>query len=126
MRDRVAISIEKFARLRDVSIAFVAVATLVACSNHAPREPIDIVTSESALDGSTPATWTRSLQPGVYLVEVRERDVDARVVVSTAGRTSTLENSLPRNGAVYRVVSLDAAAELRVTATSADHPGKRG
>ncbi len=66
------------------------------------------------------------LQPGVYLVEVRERAIDVRTTIDIGGVHSELLDRTPRHGVMFKVVSLSAPAELRVRVSSADHPSKKG
>lgn len=127
MRDHVAISFENFALLRAHAIVCVILAAcLPGCSDRARLEPTETFAKRVEIDGSRPATVSNELQRGVYLVEAREQDVDVRVTVTAAGRSVTLEDLLPRHGAVYKVVSLEAAGPVRVDVTSVDHRSKRG
>src|SRR5437868_11410384 len=126
MRDHVAICFENISRSRAPRAALVAIAaTFLACSERA-RDPIEIFSSSVALDGAKPGIVTRTLQRGVYLVEASEDDIDARVTVTAHGASVSLENSVPRQGSVFKVVSLDAPGELRVELNSADHRTKTG
>jgi hypothetical protein len=126
MRDHVAICFEKFPRLRAASFAsLVFAAGLVACSQRAP-DPVETFATTLTVDGERPASVSRSLQRGVYLLEARERDIDARVTVTVHGAATLLEDRLPRHGVIYKVVSLGEPDALRVDVASADHRSKRG
>jgi CHAT domain-containing protein/tetratricopeptide (TPR) repeat protein len=128
MRDYVAICFENLSRLRALTAALVAfvVGGLVSCSGGANRSPTEIVSRDIPVTSEQPAVFTRALQRGVYLVEGRERDIDVRVTVEVPGSTAILEDRLPRHGVVYKVVSLRAPADLRVTLASADHSTRHG
>jgi CHAT domain-containing protein/tetratricopeptide (TPR) repeat protein len=126
MRDRVAICFENISRpLAAAAATSVLAFGLCACAKHA-HEPVEMFGSSLAIGGETPASWTRSLQRGVYLVEIREIDIDARVTIGVGSQRVTLEDRLPRHGAVYKVVSADAPVMLEVGIASADHRLKRG
>ena len=102
-------------------------ATCVAsCSDRALHDPVEIFSANIPIDGGSPATVTRPLQRGLYLVEVREIDIDARVSIESPGSRAALENAVPRHGVVYEVVSLQAAGDLRVELSSADHHSRKG
>src|SRR3569832_23967 len=109
MRDLVAICFENISRSRTAIIAVVSLAaSLAACGNHTRVDPTEVFTTRIELDGSRPASISRTLQRGAYLVEIRERDIDARITVDTGGAPTTLEDRLSRHGVVYKVVSLRA------------------
>ena len=127
MRDLAAISIENFLHRRVAPAALIVLATcLGSCSDRARLDPVETYTSRVALDGTEPVTLTNALQRGVYLVEAREQDVDARLTVAAEDTRSSLEDRLARHGVVYRVVSLRQAGPLTITVTKVDHPTKRG
>lgn len=126
MRDHVAICFENISRLRATIAALVAFAAcLSACSERA-RDPVEALSSDAALGSDKSAAVARTLQRGVYLIEARERGIDARINVVTGGKSTTLENRLPRYGAVFKVVSLDAPTDVRIEAVSADHGANHG
>src|SRR6185295_14534402 len=102
MRDHVAICFENISRTRAPAAVCIALAAcLVACSDRARVDPIETLGTRIALDGTQPASYSITLQRGAYLVEVRERDIDARVTVDAGGRRVTLEDKLSRHGVVY-------------------------
>jgi tetratricopeptide (TPR) repeat protein len=126
MRDRVAICFDLFTRPRVLRAAPVILALcLCACADRA-RDPVEIFATQLPVNGDQPASVVRSLERGAYLVEVREQEIDLRVIVGAAGTASTLEDRAPRYGGVYKIVSLESPAELRVEITSVDHKTKRG
>jgi CHAT domain-containing protein/tetratricopeptide (TPR) repeat protein len=126
MRDRVAICFDLFTRPRVLRAASLILAlSLSACADRA-QDPVAIFATQVPVNGDQPASVVRSLERGAYLVEVREQEIDLRVIVEAAGTASTLEDRAPRYGAVYRIVSLESPAELRVEISSVDHKTKRG
>jgi tetratricopeptide (TPR) repeat protein len=94
-----------------------------APSGHDPRTAFE---AEIAVDGAGPAPVTRQLEAGSYLVELREGDIDLRLVVDAAGAHSEAADAVPRHGILHAVVRLPAAGELRATVLSADHQTRRG
>jgi CHAT domain-containing protein/tetratricopeptide (TPR) repeat protein len=126
MRDRVAICFDLFTRPRVLRAAPLILALgLSGCADRA-QDPVEIFATQLPVNGDQPASVARSLERGAYLVEVREQEIDLRVVVQAAGTARTLEDRAPRYGAVYRIVSLESPAELRVEISSVDHKTKRG
>lgn len=126
MRDRVAICFDIFTCPRVLRAASLILALgLSACADRA-QDPVEIFATQLPVNGDQPASVVRPLERGAYLVEVREQEIDLRVLVEAAGTASTLEDRAPRYGAVYRIVSLESPAELRVEITSVDHKTKRG
>jgi len=97
---------------------------LAGCS-ASDREPRTIFTTDLPIDG-TAASLSRQLEPGAYLVEARERDIDVRLVVDAPGIHSEAEDLVPRHGVLHKVVSLRTPGELRVTVHSTDHRTKHG
>lgn len=126
MRDRVAICFEIFTRQRvPHAVPFILAACLVACADRT-QDPVEIFATQIAIDGEKAATIDQLLERGAYLVEVREQEIDLRVVVNAAGTASTLEDKAPRYGAIYKIVSVESPTNLRVDIASADHKTKRG
>jgi len=103
----------------------VLAACISACQQRV-NDPVETFTTAIAIDGDQPATISRSLQRGVYLIESRERDIDARVTVTAGADTATLEDRVARHGVVYKVVSLRDAGAVRLDIASVDHRTKRG
>jgi CHAT domain-containing protein len=127
MRDHVAICFENISRSRAAAAAlFLLAALLTGCARKSHGEPAEIFASTVALNGEHPVVIARSLQRGVYLVEAREHDIDARVSVGASDSSVVLEDRLPRHGAVYRVVSLPAPGEVRISLASSDHATRSG
>ena len=69
---------------------------------------------------------TRTLQRGDYLIEAREHEIDVHVTVDAGGTRTELEDSVPRHGAIYQVVSLSSAGRVAGQLRSADHRTKQG
>jgi len=107
-------------------IAIAGVLCTSGCTNGPETDPITEYSTELALTGDTTPTVTRSLSPGVYLVEVREKEIDIHVTVVAGGNRSELEDRIPRYGAIYQVVSLSQPGELQVQVRTADHKTKLG
>jgi CHAT domain-containing protein len=127
VRDHVAIYLRRIPRLRTPGlIAIAGVLCIGACTNGSKTDPITEYSTELILTGDAPSTTTRSLQRGVYLVEAREVEIDAHLTVVAGGKTSELEDKIPRYGAIYKVVSLPGPGTLEVRVRSADHHAKRG
>lgn len=127
MRDHVAICFEKFSRLRAVNAALtLLLACLAGCGRDVSDVPMEVFSQSYALELEHPVVTSHALQRGVYLIEVQERDVDARVTVDANGTSEALEDRLPRQGVVHKVVSLSAPAEIRITIASIDHASRKG
>jgi CHAT domain-containing protein/tetratricopeptide (TPR) repeat protein len=127
MRDHFAPRRRVRARTRARIFACALVAVVFSGCGSAPEDPVTDHSTEFALQGSEAPELRRQLTAGTWLVEVRERGVDVRVAVETAGgRRTELRESTPRHGVLYEVVSLAAPAELRVLVSSDDHPATRG
>jgi CHAT domain-containing protein len=92
-------------------------------SAHDPRTEYQ---AELAIGGANPTLIKLPLQAGAYLVEIRERDVDLRLVVDSPGRHSESADSVPRHGVLHELVTLQSPGEISITARSADHQTKKG
>ena len=60
---------------------------LSGCGGGLESEPLVEYSTEINVQGSQPQALTRQLRAGVYLLEIRERDIDLRVQID-AGETS--------------------------------------
>jgi CHAT domain-containing protein len=122
VRDRDAIRFEKNLRLRTLPIVALFVALIAGgCGDSPQSELADEYSSELQLIGDQPVVVTRSLQPGTYLVELRERGIDARTTIDAANTHAELDDAIPRHGVQFKVVRLAAPTILRVAARSIDH-----
>lgn len=102
------------------------VGCLFGCARDFSEQTITEFSAEPAIDGSSPTRISANFPAGTYLLEVRERGIDVRVV-STAGTTqSDLRDSVPRHGLHAHVFSLAAPGELAVEIRSADHRNNTG
>src|SRR5262245_62764404 len=126
MRDRVAICFDLLTRSRVRSAALLVFAACISACTERARDPVETFATRVPLGGDAPATIARTLQRGVYLVDVREQEIDLRVRVEAGGKSRTLEDRAPRYGGVYAIVSLDSPAELRIEISSVDHKSRRG
>ena len=127
VRDRVVTVSRIFAQLRARAIICgAAVACFAACSNGFKGDPPAEYSGALELAGDQQPVLTRALQPGTYVIEVRERDVDTRVIVETGQQRIELADPPMRHGYHFAVVSPTAATELRVTLRSVDQRAKRG
>src|ERR1044071_2981716 len=88
---------------------------LGACTGSFETDPLVEYSTELVITGNRPHTLTRHLDAGVYLVEVRERDVDLRVRVDTGTTHTELADTFQRHGLHCTVVRLAQPAALAVT-----------
>ena len=127
VRDHVATNLQKTPRLRMLGlIAIAGVLCTSACTNGSKNDPVTEYSAELTLSGDAPITTTRQLQRGVYVIEAHEFEIDAHLTVVAQGKTSELEDRIPRYGASFKVVSLEAPADVEVRVRSADHRTKQG
>ncbi len=128
VRDRVAIFLETFSRIGvpQVVVCVAFVMGVNACSNGVRQDPVVEFSTEADVSGDEQPPITRDLQPGAYLIEVREREIDVRVIIDAGVTHAELEDKTPRHGSLFKVVSLDAPGQLRVRLRSVDHRTKRG
>ena len=127
VRDRVAIYSEKNLRSRVVRFTCVAaVLGFAACTDSAQHELANESSTTLEVSGDKQPSFSRALGIGTYLVEVRERDIDLRVLIDAAAAHAELEDEVPRHGVHFKVVEISTPTELRIVVRSADHPSKRG
>src|SRR3982751_523872 len=99
VRDRVAIYSRIFPRVRLRHIACAGwLVGLVACTGNAPGDRATEYSAELEIYGDQRPVVVLSLQPGAYLVEVREHDIDLRMAVDAAGRHTEATDKIPRHG----------------------------
>src|SRR5688572_20740636 len=99
---------------------------LSGCLGGFETDPLVEFSTEVNLDGASAETLSRRLRAGVYLVEVRERDIDLRVGVDAGSAHIELADAYLRHGLHRTVVSLGDAQTLRLTLTSIDQRSWRG
>ena len=127
LRDRVATDFDLNPRTGVVTGFFAACAFLiVGCTGGSGRELDEVLSSDLPVGADSPVNAASQLRPGVYLVEVRERDIDLRVAIEAAGTRLELEDGVQRHGLLAEVVRLRQPAELHIQARSADYGGKTG
>jgi tetratricopeptide (TPR) repeat protein len=95
------------------------VTTLCSCSAGFETDPLVEYSTDVVVNGR-PQTITRQLGGGVYLIEIRERDIELRASVDTAGEHVELADVSPRHGVLRRVVRLAAPSRLHLVLDSAD------
>ncbi len=99
---------------------------LCSCTAGYEADPLVEFSTDIVVTGSRPHTLTRQLDAGVYLLEVRERDIDLRVGVDTGASHTELADVCPRHGLFRMVVRLEAPSRLRLTLDSSDVRGWKG
>ena len=108
------------------SICTVWVLCLSGCTGGFDTEPLVEYSTELNIEGSKSQSVTRQLRAGVYLLEVRERDIDLRVKVDAGTIHTELADAYLRHGLHRLVVSLQQPAAVRVTLSSVDQRSWRG
>src|SRR5215510_13515234 len=103
----------------------VASLALAACA-PAEHDPRSVFSKDLEVDGTTPAVADLPADAGTYLVEIREQDIDLRLVVQAPGSEAGVEDQVPRHGVLDQVVTLKSRGALRVEVHSADHRTKKG
>jgi CHAT domain-containing protein len=130
IRRRIRESQNKLNRIRRIAgllLYFIAPVTcLCSCSAGLETEPLVEYSTEVVVTGSRSQVLTRQLDTGVYVLEVRERDIDLHVTLDCAGRHAELADASLRHGVLRTVVRLAAPARLRVTLDSLDVRGWKG
>ena len=95
-------------------------ACLCSCSAGFETEPLVEYSTDVVVNCSSPQTLTRQLDAGVYLLEIRERDIDLRATMDTGGERVALADVIPRHGVLRRVVRLAGPARLHLVLDSRD------
>jgi CHAT domain-containing protein/tetratricopeptide (TPR) repeat protein len=99
---------------------------LAACSGSFETEPLVEYSTELNVQGSKPHSLTRQLRPGVYVIEVRERDIDLRIGIDAGDFHAELADAYLRHGVHRAVVSLERPESLRISLSSIDQRTWRG
>ena len=99
---------------------------LSACNGGFETEPLVEFSTEINVQGDAPQSVIRQLRAGVYLVEVRERDIDLKIQIDAGDQHTELADAYLRHGLHRTVVSLDQPATLRLTLASIDQRSWRG
>jgi CHAT domain-containing protein/tetratricopeptide (TPR) repeat protein len=127
VRVRVANYLEMLSRSRVLQIVCIGgILSIAACSNGARPDPVGEYSTELDVSADKQPVVSRALQAGTYLIEMREQEIDVRLVVDAGELHVELEDKTPRHGVLYQVVSLAAPGKLRVQLRSADHRTKQG
>jgi len=99
---------------------------LLGCVGGFDAEPLVEFSTEVNIQGDSPQTITRQLRPGVYLLEIRERDIDLRVKVGNGILETTIADDVPRHGLHVKVVRLAVPTTVLVAIHNADDATKTG
>jgi tetratricopeptide (TPR) repeat protein len=99
---------------------------LSGCMGGLESEPLVEYSTEINVQGTKPQTLKRQLREGVYLIEIRERDIDLRVKIDAGEVHTELGDAYLRHGLHRLVVSLEAPAAVKVTLNSIDQRSWRG
>jgi CHAT domain-containing protein/tetratricopeptide (TPR) repeat protein len=99
---------------------------LSACSGGFEPEPLVEYSTEVRVDGAKPVSISRQLRAGVYLVEIRERDIDLRIGIDAGDQHTDLADAYQRHGLHRTVVSLAQPAAIQFTLASVDQRNWRG
>jgi CHAT domain-containing protein/tetratricopeptide (TPR) repeat protein len=97
-----------------------------SCTGGFETDPLVEFSTDVVVQGDAPQSLARPLRAGVYVVEVRERDIDLRIRVEADGKQTELGDAYLRHGLHRAVVSLDAPATLRLELASVDQRSWRG
>ncbi len=109
VRDHVATYLEKYSRTRVLQILCGGCAlALTACARNHVRRPADhLLRAAQSSMATQPAIVTLHLEPGTYLIDAREQDIDLRiVVVGDSGEHAEVQDAVPRHGLHVQVASL--------------------
>src|SRR5690349_14627925 len=127
VRDQVATSKKKYSRTAVLQIICgVCVLALGGCSRNNPAELLVTYTGDHKVAGDAATTIKVSLEPGSYLVEAREQDIDLHFAIIGAGDRVEEEDTVPRHGLHAAVVSVTRPTDVSVELRSTDHRTKRG
>jgi CHAT domain-containing protein/tetratricopeptide (TPR) repeat protein len=99
---------------------------LSGCTTGLETEPLVEYSTEINVQGTHPQGLTRQLREGVYLIEIRERDIDLRVRIEAGELRTELGDAYLRHGLHRKVVSLEAPAAVKITLNSIDQRAWRG
>lgn len=126
-RDRIAVSLVKFSRPPVVRVTFaIAALVLFSCTPSTDADLAIQFSADQRVSGDAPSVVAFDLEPGQYLVEARERDIDVRLTVEANGTRRQIEDNVPKHGLHATVVSLPAAAPLRVELMNSEHRANSG
>ncbi len=99
---------------------------IAGCSGGFQTEPLVEYSTELNIQGTDPQSLVRQLDAGLYLVEVRERDIDLTVRIDAGGQRIDLADAYLRHGLHRTVVSLGQPAAMRISLSSIDQRSWHG
>jgi CHAT domain-containing protein/tetratricopeptide (TPR) repeat protein len=105
---------------------FACALVLASCSGRFETEPLVEFSTEINVQGDTPQALVRPLRAGLYLVEVRERDIDLRIGIDADDVHTDLADAYLRHGVHRMIVDLQTPAILRLTVASVDQRSWHG
>jgi len=108
------------------TLCVVWVVCLSACSGGFQTEPLVEYSTELNIQGTTPQSLVRQLRAGIYVIEIRERDIDLRVKIDAGELHTELADAYLRHGLHRTVVSLEQPAAVRIALSSVDQRAWRG
>src|SRR5690349_16640012 len=112
---------KKHGRTRVLRILFCAWGLLLAaCTGGFDADPLVEYSTELVIGSGPPHSLARQLDAGVYLLEVRERDIDLRVRIDAGTTHTELADAFLRHGLHRAVVRLAEAQRLMLTLESVD------
>jgi CHAT domain-containing protein len=127
VRDRVATYLENISRPPVLRVICAAAALSVcSCSRDASSDLATRYSKQVLIEGDKPAVVALDVQPGAYLITARERDIDIRFILDTAGTHAEIEDDVPRHGLHAKVVNLTGATKLRIELRNSEHRRKHG
>jgi len=104
----------------------VGVLWLSGCTGAFETEPLVEFSTELNIEGTRAQSLVRQLRAGVYLLEIRERDIDLRIGIDSGGQHTELADAYLRHGLHRTVVRLDQPGAVRITLSSIDQRNWRG
>lgn len=117
---------KKHTRTRVLPVFFCAAVLLAACNGGFDPDPLVEYSTELLIGDGPPHGVARQLDAGVYLLEVRERDIDLRVRADAGALHGELADTALRHGLHRAVVRLANPGRLRLTLESTDMRGWKG
>jgi len=127
VRDRVATYLEKYSRTAVLQIICGACTlALATCSRNDSADLLVTYSADHEVAGEKPTIVKLSLQPGRYLIEAREQEIDLHMSIVGAGPRAESDDTVPRHGLHAMVVSVGTPAEVSVELRSTDHRTKHG
>ena len=107
-------------------ICGVCVLALGGCSRNSPADLVVTYSGDHEVAGDAATIVKLALEPGSYLVEAREHDIDLHFAIIGAGERVDGEDTVPRHGLHAAVVSVSTSTGVSVELRSTDHRTKRG